>query len=408
MGAAAVRADVLVDNLTQPTEGYYGPIGSDANTNDFLVAQEFTVPSGLTPYRLDKVTLSLSPTSGGGNITVSIWNVGPDINPTNEIAVVATRLVANAGNADFIPATNITLLPGLYYVVAAPKTAADSGLVSWAYTASTNWTGSGALDGYADTRGGSWTSYAFGTPQQMSVQATPVATVGIHSRNGATVLSWPALLNTFALVSATNPATPAWLSVTNPPALVAGNYTLTNFWPDRARFFRLRQRFAVDNLEQPTAGYYGPIGNDSTSNDFLVAQEFALPTGNYTLDRVTLMLEPTSGSGSVTVSIWHAGADNNPTNKIAVVASQMVNNTGYVDFVPTAPIPLPSGGYYVVAAPTTVADNGLVNWAYTLSTPWIGFGSLGGYADTSAGSWVNYPLSNGPQQMRVQATPAAP
>src|SRR5437879_1647406 len=115
--AAWVRADVIVDNLQQPTENYSGPIGDSSTTNGFLIGQEFTLPPGATPYHLNQITLLLSATGGGANITVSVWNVGPDNNPTNEIAVVSSRRVANAGNVDFVPSTNLTLPPGIYYVV---------------------------------------------------------------------------------------------------------------------------------------------------------------------------------------------------------------------------------------------------------------------------------------------------
>lgn len=33
-------------NLAQPTSGWDGPIGTDANRNDFLIGQEFTLPGG--------------------------------------------------------------------------------------------------------------------------------------------------------------------------------------------------------------------------------------------------------------------------------------------------------------------------------------------------------------------------
>ena len=408
--AALVHADVIVDNLHQPTENYSGPIGDGSTTNSFLIGQEFTLPPGATPYHLNKITLLLSATGGGANITVSVWNVGPDNNPTNEIAVVSSRLVANAGNVDFVPSTNLALAPGIYYVVAAPATPADSDLVSWAFTTSTNWTGSGVLGGFADTSPGAWENFSITNyPQQMSVQAVPVpAAIGISRPGGATVLSWPSTLNGYVVESTANLAPPTWRTITNAPALVAGNNFLTNSAGGSSRFFRLRQSFVVDNLEQPTRDYFGPIGSDSTTNDFLIGQEFTLPARSYTLDKVTLLLNPINGNGRVTVSIWNAGPDNNPNNEIAVVSSRLVTNVGNVDFIPSTPITLPPGNYYVVAAPTTSADNALVGWAYAVSTTWTGFGTLGGFADTYSGSWQNFSIETSPQQMSVQATPAPP
>ena len=240
---AVVRADVIVDNLNQPTEYYFGPIGGDSTTNDFLVGQEFSLPPGATPYQLNHITLLFSTTGGGANITVSVWQAGPDNDPTNEIGVVSSLFVANAGDVDFVPTTNITLASGIYYVVASPTTPADSGLVSWAYAADTNWTGSGTLGNIADTIPGAWENYSITNfPQQMSVQATPLAAkIGIGRQVGATLLSWPATLNGFLAETATNLASPVWQAITNVPTMAGDDNILTNRWSDPARFFRLRQ-----------------------------------------------------------------------------------------------------------------------------------------------------------------------
>jgi hypothetical protein len=410
MTVVSVRADVIVDNLNQPTQNYFGPIGSDSNSNDFLIGQEFALPAGPNPFQLNDVALLLNPIGGGANITVSIWSVGPDNNPSNEIATVASHFVGNAGNVEFIPVTNITLSPGFYYVVAAPTTPADSGWVSWAYAASTNWAGPGILDNIADTIPGAWENYSItNLPQQMSVQATPIpTTLGLSQQGGVTRLSWPSDLNGYVVDSATNLASPRWQAITNMPMPVAGANILTNKWSEPTRFFRLRQSLVVDNLEQTAADWDGPIGTDNNSNDFLIGQEFTLPAGNYALNKITLSLIPAYGSGSVTASIWSAGPDNNPGNEIAVVSSQFVANAGNVDFIPSVSITLPSGTYYVMAAPTTAADNAKVGWYWTTSTVWTGFGTLDGYAGTYFGLWENEPISEGPYQMSVQATPLLP
>jgi len=79
-----------------------------------------------------------------GVLTASIWNVGPNNLPTNEISTVSSKLVASAGEVDFIPSAPITLSAGSYYVVAAPTSAADNAKVGWVYTVSTFWTGLGS------------------------------------------------------------------------------------------------------------------------------------------------------------------------------------------------------------------------------------------------------------------------
>ncbi len=409
--AMSAYADVIVDNLDQTTDGYYGPIGTDSNTNDFLIGQEFTLSAGNPAYTLDQITLLLNPINGNGNISVSVYSAGPDNNPTNPIAFVASQSVTNLGNVDFVPSTPIILSPGVYYAVTTPTTAADNSLVSWAYTSSTNWTGTATLGGFADTIPGSWeNSPITAGPQQLSVQATPTLATLQIGFNGATVLSWPSGLSGYVAESTTNLVSPNWQTITNAPTLVAGNDTITNIWSDEARFFRLRQSSVVDNLDEPGSGNFGPIGTDSNDNDFLIGQEFTLPGGNssYTLNKITLLLNPANGNGNISVSVYSVGPDNNPTNPIVFVASQSVTNFGNVDFVPSTTITLQPGNYYVVAAPTTSADNALVSWNYTSFIIWTGFGTLGSYADTIPGSWENSPIASGPQQMSVEATPASP
>jgi hypothetical protein len=319
-------------------------------------------------------------------------------------------LVTNTGAVTFAPATNIILSPGIYYVVAAPASPGDSGRVSWAYANSTNWTGPGMLDSVADKIPGNWENFTItNLPQQMRLQATPItATIGISQQGSVTTLSWPSVLNGYAVDGATNLSSPAWQAVTNPVVSVTGTNTLTNRWTATAHFFRLRQTLVAENLDQPATDWDGPIGSDSNMNDFLLAQQFSLPTGNYALNKLTLALIPANGSGNVTVSIWSVGSDGNPSSQLAAVSSQLVSSAGNVDFLPTTPITLTAGSYYVVAAPTTSADNGLVGWYYTISTAWTGFGTLSNYASTFYGIWENEPISLGPYQLSIQATPNPP
>jgi hypothetical protein len=376
MAMAGVRADVIVDNLNQPTRGYFGPIGTDANTNDFLIGQQFILPNEPTPYLLNKITVLFSAIGGGASITLSIWRSDDSNNPTNEIGVVATQSVTTAGTVDFMPTTNIMLSPGTYFVVAAPATPTDSGYVSWAYANTTNWAGTGRLGGYADTTAGAWFYTAITNyPQQIRVEATPATVSLTIQRNaGVTTLTWPSSLTGYVPDTATNLASPVWQLVTNTPVSANGNITAANNWTDTARYFRLHQSLVAGNLDQPTHDWDGPIGTDNSQNDFLIGQEFVLPAGNYALNKVTMRLNPAIGLGSVTASLWHVGVDGNPT-------------------------------YCIVAAPTTPSDNALVGWDYTLSTSWTGFGSLTNYADTYAGPWENLPLSQGPFQLGIQVTP---
>lgn len=174
MAGPMTRAEVMVNNLDEPTENYFGPIGDDSTTNDFLIGQEFTLPSGANPFQINKIALLLSPTGGGANITVSLWDVDVNNNPFSQIAVVASAYVATAGQVDFVPSNSITLSPGIYYVVAAPTTPADSAKVGWYWTLSTAGAGFGVLGGFADTNPGSWQSKPIASgPYQMSIEATP-------------------------------------------------------------------------------------------------------------------------------------------------------------------------------------------------------------------------------------------
>jgi len=261
---------------------------------------------------------------------------------------VASRIVPLATNVDFISATNIVLPPGMYYVVAAPTTPADNAKVSWAYTSAwDNWSGAGILGYLASTSLGYWENLPiYRNPFLLSVQATPTIGAVAMSREGSvTPLSWPASLTGFVAESTTNLAPSNWQTITNQPIQIGDQMVLSNTWTDSNRFFRLRQEFAVDNLDQWPGPWDGPIGTDANSSDTLLGQVFTLPTGNYAINKVTLLLTPVSGSANITVSIWNVGPNNLPTTEISTVSSELVATSGDVDFIPSAPIRLSAGSY---------------------------------------------------------------
>ena len=224
-------------------------------------------------------------------------------------------------------------------------------------------------------------------------------------KGGVTSLSWPASLRGFVAEGTTNLASSNWQTINNQPIQIGNQIVLSNSWTDSGRFFRLRQQFAVDNLDQWPGPWDGPIGTDANSSDTLLGQVFTLPAGNYAMDKVTLQLTPVNGSANITVSIWHVGSNNLPTTQISAVSSQLVASAGPVDFIPSASITLSGGSYYVVAAPTTSADNAKAGWVYTVSTFWKGLGTLSGTADKFPGYWEYSPIGYGPFQMSVQVTP---
>ena len=45
-----LRQSLVAENLDQPATGWDGPIGSDNNTNDFQMAQEFILPPDSAPH----------------------------------------------------------------------------------------------------------------------------------------------------------------------------------------------------------------------------------------------------------------------------------------------------------------------------------------------------------------------
>ena len=409
LATASVQGGTIVSNLTQPVGAWDGPIGMDANSNDYLLAQEITLPAvNYASYLINKVTLRLRPNGASASVTVSIWDVDLNNNPGNKISVVASQIVSTAGNVDFNPATNIVLPPGMYYVVVAPTTPADNAKVSWAYTSAwTNWSGAGILGSLASTLNGSWANLpVYDSPYLLSVQATPtIGALAMSQEAGVTSLSWAASLTGFVAEGATSLVSSNWQSITNQPIQIGGQMVLSNSWTDSNRFFRLRQEFAVNNLDQWPGEWDGPIGTDANNSDSLLGQVFTLPTGNYAINKVTLMLTPVAGSANITVSIWSVGPNNLPTTKISTVSSKLVTSTGEVDFIPSAPITLSAGSYYVVAAPTTSADNAKVGWIYTVSTFWTGLGTLSGTADKFPGYWEYSPIGYGPFLMSIQATP---
>jgi hypothetical protein len=99
LSAASLQGEVIVNNLTQPVLGWDGPIGTDANTNDFLLAQQIALPAAnYASYVLNKVTLQLRPNGAAASVTVRIYDVTPfNNNPGNQIAIVASQLVPMDG-----------------------------------------------------------------------------------------------------------------------------------------------------------------------------------------------------------------------------------------------------------------------------------------------------------------------
>jgi hypothetical protein len=405
MTACLARADVIVDNVGEGTGGYFGPIGDDSNTNDFLIGQEFTLPTGTNLYDLDAISLVLEPTNGGGNITVSIWNTSRNNTPATEIAALAPVMVTNRGEVNFVLASSVRLSPGTYYVVASPTTPADSGRVLWGVSVDTGWTGSGTLEGYADTESGNWTAYPItDLPQQMTVVATPdsPAILTMKHQSSALKLSWASGLTGYELDSATNLAVPTWQAVTNVPVTVSGTNSVTNNLSGPMRFYRLRQDFIVSNLSETVGSWDGPIGMGTNANGFLLGDQWTVPLGTFTVSKVALNLNPVGGSAHITASIWNASPENTPGSQIDMIATQMVSAVGNVTFVPPAPITLPAGTYFLVAGAATPSDSGKVGWNWTYSSSWIGFGVLDGYAGTTNGVWQTASVAEGPYLISIQ------
>ncbi|HEV2318578.1 MAG TPA: choice-of-anchor R domain-containing protein [Verrucomicrobiae bacterium] len=407
--ASLAPADVIVDNLNENSiAGYFGPIGNDSNTNDFLIGQEFTLPGGTNLYQLDEVSLLLAPTNSGGNITVSIWNTSRANTPLTQIAALAPVLITNAGKANFVLSSTVTLSPGTYYVVASPTTPADNGQVWWAYASDTNWTGSGTLEGYADTGSGGWISYPItNLPQQLSVIATPLSSPALaaHRQASSLRLSWASDLTGYELDTTTNLTVSAWQAVTNLPLALGGTNTVTNSLTGPMRFYRLRQDFVVSNLSQTVGSYDGPIGTGTNVNSYLLADEWTVPSGNFTVGKVVLSLNPAAGSAHITASIWNAGPANTPGSQLDIIATQLVTTAGNFSFVPPAPITLSAGNYFVVARAATPSDSGKVGWNWTYSSSWTGFGMLDGYAGATNGIWKTESVADGPYLISIQSSP---
>lgn len=406
--ACVARADVVVDNLSEITQEYFGPIGDDSNTNNFLIGQEFTLPSGTNHYELDEISLLLAPTNGGGSITVSIWNTGSNSVPSTEIAALTPVLVTNAGEVNFVLSSNVTLSPGSYYVVASPTTAADSGRVSWAVSSDTSWIGTGTLGDFADTESSNWAAFPItDLPQQMSVVATPASPVSLKVNRLSNVLklSWASGPTGYELDNTANLTGSTWQTVTNVPVTSGGTNVVTNSLSGPMRFYRLRQSFVVSNFSETIGSWDGPIGLGTNANGFLLGEEWTVLSGNFNVSKVTLNLTPANGSAHIVASIWSAGPQNTPGVEIDVIATQLVSTAGNVTFAPPAPITLPAGSYFLVASAAAASDSGKVGWNWTDSSFWTGFGVLDGFVGTTNGVWQIGSDADGPYLMSIQAAP---
>ena len=66
--------------------------------------------------------------------------------------------------------------------------------------------------------------------------------LAVDNSSGVSVISWPSSANGYALESTTNLIASNWTTITNPPVLFAGRFSLTIATTDVTRFFRLGNR----------------------------------------------------------------------------------------------------------------------------------------------------------------------
>ena len=82
------------------------------------------------------------------------------------------------------------------------------------------------------------------TLQIENIRFYSVATPRLEiARNGsATLLSWPSTAGGYFVETTPTLTSPTWEAMTNPPAISADRYVLTNSWSEPSRFLRLRAR----------------------------------------------------------------------------------------------------------------------------------------------------------------------
>jgi hypothetical protein len=175
-GLGVARGDVIVGDLDQTTNG------ADVIPIEYeMIAESFITPGG-SPITLSQITLPLSDgTDVVGNFDISLYdNTGVNGTPGSVLADVSgdtpiTELSANISNFTVSPNATVTLQPDTtYYVVLS----ADANItnLSWAWTLSTTYSGSGTLSDYSQFNSGNWNGpndISFG-PYQMEVDGTSV------------------------------------------------------------------------------------------------------------------------------------------------------------------------------------------------------------------------------------------
>ena len=161
----------------------------------------------------------------------------------------------------------------------------------------------------------------------------------------------------------------------------------------------------MSNLSEAVGGYDGSIGMGTNVNGYLLGDELTVQSGSFKIGKVILDLNPLFGSAHITASIWNAGPGNTPGSQIDMIATQLVSTAGNVTFIPSAPITLPAGTYFLMAAAATPSDGGKVSWYWTDSSAWTGFGKLDGFVGTTNGFWQTASVAEGPYLISIQAGP---
>jgi hypothetical protein len=181
------------------------------------------------PVNLDQpVKLPLAPS----NTPACIWLTVAIPDNAADLSFAFTVSGDGAQDSLVFGANNRPLFSmGLSYL--SSRQSYNSGLIDVsAYAGTTNQLFFGILGGTSTNASVKISNIEFLSSAQPSLS--------ISQSNSQTFLSWPSSANGFALASATDLITGDWEAVTNVPALFGGFFTVTNSWPDQARFFRLQ------------------------------------------------------------------------------------------------------------------------------------------------------------------------
>jgi len=228
----------LVDSFAQFAVGFVNGSASgqailDLETIEWLFSLN-TTPANVVASQLKVHPLGLTPNDAGSNSNIPAYAWIPLFIPTNAVSMSFDYIVQGDWQSDSLAAafngTNVLLIAGSSIQT---NVTFSSGLIDVSmFAGQTN-------EFFVGIVGGTSTNAQL-TVENLAFSISPPPSILAQTSIGNLVLSWPLTAQNYSLQTTPNLADPSsWVTLTNVPAIVNLQSTLTNLAAGRQGFYRL-------------------------------------------------------------------------------------------------------------------------------------------------------------------------